>query len=136
MITLLTQKRKGDIEQIEQQTPETIIRTLIDIDSSHYCYIDTTGGSCDSINRLKNRNCVIAYYKFDRLCYMLIQNTSKQLRLYRLFHYDTYTYRHCRIAGEQVKNRYSDILKLDFKILNEDLFKQFKQQIMLDELSK
>ena len=133
---MINKKSNADIIQTEPGTPENIIRKWVEYDSNHYFYVDTAEGVCDSINRLRNRNCVVAYYKFDRLFYMLIQNTSKQLRLYRLFNYDGSTYRHSMITGEQVRKKYGDILKLDFTILNRDLFSQFKQMIMLDELTK
>ena len=138
MINLLTQKRKGDIQQTKAETPQEIIEKWDGSDSNEirYFYIDLDGGSNDSINRLRNRNCVVAYYIFDRLGYMIIQNTSKQIRLYRLFNFDRANYRHCIITGEQVRQKYGDILKLDFTILNKDLFSQFKQMIMLDELTK
>ena len=133
---MINKKSNADIIQTEPGTPENIIRKWVEYDSNHYFYVDTAGGVCDSINRLRNRNCVVAYYKFDRLFYMLIQNTSKQLRLYRLFNFDKSNYRHCRITGEQVKEKYGDILDLNFKVLNEKLFSKFKQELMLDELTK
>lgn len=133
---MIDNKGKADIIQTEPATPEEIIKKWIDWDSGMYFYVDLEGGLCNSINRLKYRNCVVAYYKFDRLFYMVIQNTSKQLRLYRLFNFDRSNYRHCRVTGEQVRKKYGNILKLDFTILNKDLFSQFKQMVMLDELTK
>ena len=133
---MIKKKSKADVMQTEAETPESIFRKAnMTLDSSSYFYIDTAGGSNDSINRLRDKNCVVAYFQFDRIFYMLIQNTSKELRLYRLFRYDTSNYRHCRIVGEQVKEKYGSIFELNFKILNQELFSKFKQTIMLDELT-
>lgn len=135
MVEIIKRKSKADIIQTEIETPRTILSKLGFADNETYCYVDIYGGAHDSINRLIDKNCVVAYFHFDRLCYMIIKNTTEQIRLYRLFNFDNYTYRHCKITGEQVKKQYGDFLEIEgIKILNEYLFKQFKQGLMFEVL--